>query len=208
MLYNFIEFSMKTNIFGWINSLLKSSINISDEKKRIRLEINLLKSEVSAEQKLEEAKAVFRNIESLPAFKNANTVLIYWSTKDELPTHEIVKKWCEEKFVFLPSVKKKKLVLKKFTTETKLVQRSLGIWEPDLNEVYTGKVDLAIVPGVAFDRNKNRLGRGKGYYDRFFRRNKTIKIGVGFDFQLLDSIPARWWDKQMDKIITPSNSIE
>jgi 5-formyltetrahydrofolate cyclo-ligase len=199
---------MKTNIISWLNSFLIRSFKINDEKRRIRFEIRLLKNKLSNQDKLKESEIVFEKIESLPEFKAANTILIYWSTKDELPTHEIVKKWRNEKFVVLPSIKNKNLVLKKFTKETEMVQHALGIWEPDLNEVYTGKVDLAIVPGVAFDKNKNRLGRGKGYYDRFFRRNKTLKIGVGFDFQLIDFIPVRWWDRQMDKIVTPSNTIE
>lgn len=199
---------MKTNAIKWLKSFLNNSFKVNEEKRRIRFEMRLLKNKLSTEEKLTEAATVFEKIECLSEFKAANSVLIYWSTKDELPTHEITKKWCNEKFVVLPSIKNKDLVLKKFTADTEMVQRALGIWEPDLNEVYTGKVDIAIVPGVAFDENKNRLGRGKGYYDRFFRKNKTLKIGVGFDFQLLDSIPVRWWDKPMDLIVTPSKTIK
>jgi 5-formyltetrahydrofolate cyclo-ligase len=70
------------------------------------------------------------------------------------------------------------------------------------------KIDLVIAPGIAFDKNKSRLGRGKGYYDRFFINKRIVKIGVGFDFQLLESIPVNQFDIKMDKIITPSFSIE
>ena len=139
----------------------------------------------------------------------------FFSGKDEVElTDELIeklvkeKKWKDEKLIILPSIKGRKLRLKRYSSDVNLVQRALGIWEPDLKEIYDGKVDLVIVPGVAFDSKKNRLGRGKGYYDRFFRKHKTLKIGVGFDFQLIDSVPLNNWDKRLDLIITPSNTIE
>ena len=89
-----------------------------------------------------------------------------------------------------------------------MIQHTLGIWEPNLTETFEGNIDLVVVPGVAFDTKKNRLGRGKGYYDRFFKKKRTIKIGVGFDFQLINSVPVNSWDKRLDMIITPSTTIE
>lgn len=181
---------------------------IKEEKRQIRIKVRDLKELLSEEQKQKEADAVFIKIEYLPEFKAANSILIYWSTPDELPTHDIIKKWCQTKLIILPSIKGDKLVLKSYTSEEKLIQKVLGIWEPNLSQTYQGKVDLVIVPGIAFDQNRNRLGRGKGYYDRFFKKNKLTKIGVGFDFQLFNSIPTEKTDVQMDKIITPSNTIE
>jgi len=80
----------------------------------------------------------------------------------------------------------------------------LGISEPDLDKIFEGKIDLVIVPGIAFDWQKNRLGRGKGYYDRFFETNQLLKIGVCFDFQLIETVPNSEHDICMDIIITPS----
>jgi len=195
-----------------INSLLmvfsKKSERINKEKKEIRSQIQLLKLRLSEEEKNREAQAVFDKIESLPEFQAANSILMYWSTNSELPTHDIIKKWIAQKFIVLPSIAGKKLVLKRFISVDKLVQKSLGIWEPDLTDIFIGKIDLVIVPGVAFDLNKNRLGRGKGYYDRFFKNKKSLKIGIGFDFQLLKSIPTHRFDMKMDKVITMSNTIE
>lgn len=187
---------------------LTKSERIKEEKRQIRIKVRDLKELLSEEQKQKEADAVFGKIEYLPEFKAANSILIYWSTPDELPTHDIIKKWRQAKLIILPSIKGDKLVLKSYTSEEKLIQKVLGIWEPNLSQTYQGKVDLVIVPGIAFDQNRNRLGRGKGYYDRFFKKNKLTKIGVGFDFQLFNSIPTEKTDVQMDKIITPSNTIE
>jgi len=199
---------MDENILKLIFPFYEKAFRIDQEKKRIRFDIRQMKDELNQEQKEKEAEMVFKKIESMEEFKTANTILIYWSTGDELPTQTAIYKWSNEKILVLPTVKGDKLKLKVYDQNVKMVQRALGIYEPDLPETYTGKIDLAIVPGVAFDFKKNRLGRGKGFYDRYFRKNKILKIGVGFDLQLLYSVPARRFDKRMDKIITPSNTIE
>jgi 5-formyltetrahydrofolate cyclo-ligase len=199
---------MKKLIYSLLMVFSKKSERINKDKKTIRSQIYLLKLRLSEEEKNRETQAVFTKIESLPEFKAASSILMYWSTKYELPTHDIIKKWITQKFIILPSVVGNKMVLKRLISIDKLVQKNLGIWEPDLTDIFKGKIDLVIVPGVAYDLNKNRLGRGKGYYDRFFKKNRLFKIGVGFDFQLLKSIPTSRFDMKMDKIITMSNTIE
>jgi 5-formyltetrahydrofolate cyclo-ligase len=185
----------------------KKKAKIIAEKKRIRQEVRSLKIFLTDEQKKAQANAVFQKIEALSEFKMAKTILIYWSTPDELPTQDTISNWSKQKQIFLPAIDGEKLLLKQYFPDGKLIQKSLGIWEPDLLEGYNGKIDLVIVPGIAFDRKKNRLGRGKGYYDRFFKKYKPVKIGVGFDFQLMYSIPVVKHDIKMDKIITPSETI-
>jgi len=197
--------TLTSKILSIFSSHFKS---IDAKKKQIRTDIRWLKKELSVEQKQAEADAVFREIELLPEFINAETVLFYWAMRDELPTQLAIKKWCIEKKILLPSIDQNKLVLKQYDYTGKLTQKNLGIWEPDLVENYEGKVDLVIVPGIAFDRKRNRLGRGKGYYDRFFKKYKPAKIGVAFDCQLLDTVPIAKHDIKMDKIITPSEIIQ
>ena len=79
-----------------------------------------------------------------------------------------------------------------------------GILEPseDCEAVPESEIDLIIVPGVAFDRQHNRLGRGKGFYDRLLSTLDVPKIGICYDFQLKDQIPAEPFDRKMDLIIT------
>ncbi len=185
-----------------------NSFEIDEEKKRIRFDIKHLKENLSIEEKEKAAKEVFAKIEAISEFNEAKTILIYWATPDELPTQDFIKKWKDEKLIILPSIKGRKLKLKRYTSDANMIQHTLGIWEPNLTETFEGNIDLVVVPGVAFDTKKNRLGRGKGYYDRFFKKKRTIKIGVGFDFQLINSVPVNSWDKRLDMIITPSTTIE
>ncbi len=64
------------------------------------------------------------------------------------------------------------------------------------------KIDLIVVPGVVFDVTGNRIGYGKGYYDRSLRKYKDVyKIGLAFDFQMVNSVPVDDWDEKVDKII-------
>lgn len=63
---------------------------------------------------------------------------------------------------------------------------------------------MIIVPGVAFDNNNNRLGRGKAYYDKLLKESKSYKVGVCFDFQLIEEVPVDEYDIKMDLIISES----
>jgi 5-formyltetrahydrofolate cyclo-ligase len=182
--------------------------DVNQEKRQIREQISDLKKHISPFQILQESEKVFEKIELMPEFQSYNTILMYWSTDNELPTHEIVKKWSKTKVILLPSVSGENLTLKKFSYEEQLRRGQLGIWEPETNENYKGIVDLVIVPGIAFDLAGNRLGRGKGYYDRFFSELEIPKWGVAFDFQLLPIIPVSENDIKMDKVFTASKLIE
>jgi 5-formyltetrahydrofolate cyclo-ligase len=209
---NYLNLQKKTNskaMNTFISILYRfftsSSRLIVARKNSVRKQIQVLNSKQSAEENKMEAAIVFGKIESLEQFKKANTILLYWSTKNEMPTHEFIEKWKDEKIILLPSVVGNDIVLKRYTKN--LMQGLLGIWEPDTKLNFEGVLDLAIIPGVAFDRNRNRLGRGKGYYDRFLENYKCFKIGICFDFQLFEDLPANKYDKKMDLIISPNENV-
>lgn len=177
------------------------------EKAQIRAKMKELKSSMSDIQRHAESVKVFEKIESFPEFIAAKTVLVYWSMPDELPTHNFIVKWSKEKQMYLPVVKDGEMYIKPFSTKDNLVVGSYGIWEPDAQRELERQVDLVIVPGIAFDKQRNRLGRGKGYYDRYFINDKIKKIGVCFDIQLMDKIPVEQFDVKMDKVVTGSFTI-
>lgn len=89
--------------------------------------------------------------------------------------------------------------------ERQLVSGHFGILEPDsvCPEVKLNRLDLAVVPGLGFDANGRRLGRGGGFYDRLLAGMKSVKCGIGFDLQWVHSIPQEPCDVVLDCILTP-----
>ena len=92
---------------------------------------------------------------------------------------------------------------------TEIVTGKFGVREPASNcaEIPLEQFDLVLVPGAAFDLRGNRLGRGKGFYDRLLEKISGIKCGVGYDFQLLEKIPAEPHDARVNFIFTPSRCV-
>lgn len=128
---------------------------------------------------------------------------MYYSLPDEVQTHDFVEKWRGKKNILLPVVVGDDLELRTYTGRQELSEGAFHIDEPT-GRTFTDydAIDLVIVPGVAFDNNGNRLGRGKGYYDRLLPRIRAHKIGICFPFQLVKEIPTEPFDKKMDKIIS------
>ncbi len=180
---------------------------IDKQKKSIRHEMRELRGTLSLEQKQAAADSIFSKIESMTEFINAHTILIYWSTKNEVPTHNVVREWSKTKKILLPSVDGSHLKIKPYVSAHNMKVGQLGIMEPDTDDVHEDEIDLVIVPAVAFDNSLNRLGRGKGFYDKYFHKHHIPKIGVGYDFQLVNEIPVMTSDAKMNKVVTPSKSI-
>lgn len=143
-------------------------------------------------------------LEAHPAFRAASTVLLYHSLKDEVDTHAFIRKWSRKKRILLPVVVGDDLELRIYTGPDDMAIGAYGIDEPT-GELFTdyAAIDFIAVPGVAFDRSGNRLGRGKGYYDRLLPRiPSAYKAGICFPFQLVEEVPAEAFDIRMDEVIT------
>ena len=177
---------------------------IDEEKKRIRREIRGLKNAISLEEKMSRSIVILENVEQLPEFITAKTVMLYWAMADEVQTSDFVIKWAESKRVILPCVNGSDLDLRVFRGVEDLVEgENFGIPEPS-GKLFTAyeEIDLILVPGVAFDMENNRMGRGKAYYDKLLSSLKAYKLGVCFDFQFLESVPTDEHDIKMDRIIS------
>ena len=164
-----------------------------------------LKRAVTPEEKLRRSETVMRGVEQLPEFQRARVVPLYWSMADEVQTHAFVERWYKEKTLLLPCVDGDDLRLRQYTgPECMVAGEQFGIGEPTGEEWKDlDAVECIIVPGVAFDRKNNRMGRGRGFYDRLLKSTpNAVKIGVAYDFQVLDSIPVEPHDVKMDKIVS------
>ena len=175
------------------------------DKTEIRRRMRELKRAVTAEEKLRRSETVMRSVEQLPEFQRARVVLLYWSMADEVQTHAFVERWYRDKTLLLPCVDGDDLVLRQYTgPECMVAGEQFGIGEPTGEEWKDlDAVECIIVPGVAFDKQNNRMGRGRGFYDRLLKSTpNAVKVGVAYDFQMLDTIPVEPHDVKMNRVIT------
>jgi 5-formyltetrahydrofolate cyclo-ligase len=176
--------------------------DIQSQKRLIRQLVKKRKAEISLDQKVDFSLFVFNLLESDTYFQQAKRVLAYWSMPDEVHTHAFIAKWQNEKEFFLPVVQGNDLIIRRFTEESSLNSENyFQIGEPT-GETFIdfNSIDYVIVPGIGFDKRGNRLGRGKGFYDRLLPNLKAKKVGVCFDFQLFDQVPHDENDIPLDAV--------
>ena len=180
-------------------------MDIRDQKKEIRRAIRELKRCVDMEWMLQASDAIMSKLELLDLFKIAETVLLYHALPDEVQTASFLDRWGGNKKIVLPLVKGDDLILKRYD-RSRIVSGYKGIPEPaeDALTVLPSEIDLAVIPGVAFDKDCNRLGRGKGFYDRLIPDLRCPLVGLGFDFQIVDQVPVEIFDRKLDMVITQS----
>ena len=162
-------------------------------KSELRQQMKVLKRQFTSNQLREQSLALVK------------TILLYYSMADEVDTHNLVDLLREQgKTVLLPVTLAHELEIRRYEGPKTLQEgRAFHIMEPTgavFTQLHT--IDLVIVPGMGFDPQGNRLGRGKGYYDRFLRLvPQAYKLGLCFDFQKVASVPTEDTDVRMDEII-------
>jgi len=157
---------------------------------------------------------IARRLVALPEYASARTILFYVDARDEVRTRPLLRDaLADGRRVVVPYCVGRALGLFGLRDLAELAEGTFGILEPkpelrDLPErrVEPSELDLAIVPGVAFDVAGRRLGHGAGYYDRFLLRLRpdARRIALAFDCQVFDAIPADSHDVPMDRIVTES----
>jgi len=171
------------------------------DKAYFREIVNLRAAMFSEKELHHRADIIFRIIEEMPVFIRSSKVMLYWSIKKEVYTHTVVRKWASSKTILLPAVADNNIVPKRFTGEEHLVSTlPFNIMEPQ-GEPFREEIDLVIVPGIAFDKQGHRIGRGKGFYDRFLKTTSAHTIGVCFFFQLFENLPVMPYDVPVKEVI-------
>lgn len=179
-------------------------------KSNIRKKIlNRLRTQ-KEEQRHRRSLAIRRRLLALPEFSNAKVLMFYVSKDGEVETRPIIEAaLLRGKTVLVPVIKerKRKMVVSEILDPNKdLIVGPYGIYQPKAHmKVYHPRsIDLAIVPGIAFDKKGNRLGRGMGYYDKFLTgiRRNVPRIGLAFKFQLIRKLPTLSHDQPVTKILT------
>ncbi len=181
----------------------ENSMNKSDLRQLIRER----KRQYSSEELEVLSLAVIRRILRHPKVVAAQTIMAYYALPDEVNTHQLVDELLRQgKKVLLPKIiDGERLELRVYSGREAMQEAtSFHILEP-VGRLFTDyeNIDLALVPGVSFDKKGNRLGRGKGYYDRLLASiPHAYKVGVCFDFQKVELIPASDWDIPVDEVVS------
>ncbi|OGW74825.1 MAG: 5-formyltetrahydrofolate cyclo-ligase [Omnitrophica bacterium RBG_13_46_9] len=178
-------------------------------KGQIRKEILDKLNTQNREEILKKSETIKKKLFSLPEFKRAKFVMFYASQDREVNTEEMIDEAIKMgKKVALPCCSSLKTIVSKEITDRHrdLEKGTYGISEPRKcqKNIQPDKIDLIVVPGIAFDRKNRRIGRGKGYYDRFLGRLSRNKcsVGLAFDFQIVENLPKDSHDIPVSKVIT------
>lgn len=172
------------------------------DKKSLRRQIKDLYKAHSTADLAVQSRVVAEGIEQLDEFREAHTVALFWSLSDEIYTHDLVRRAAHEKRVVLPVVDGDDMTFREVDSCENLQTGAFGIAEPRYGKVcQPDEIDFILVPGVAFDASGRRLGRGRGYYDKYLPRTKAYRVGVCFDYQFVAEVPAEAHDQRVQRVL-------
>ncbi|GLC32151.1 5-formyltetrahydrofolate cyclo-ligase [Clostridium omnivorum] len=179
------------------------------DKKQIRNNMKTMRSNLHWNDKAKMDTIIFEKVINSDAYQRSKVIFIYVSYNNEVATHRIIEHGLSNnKVICVPKIISLEQGMKSIRINSfdELRENSMGILEPLYNgiEVKPNEVDLLLMPGLAFDSKGGRLGYGGGFYDKYLRkcRQDSVKIGLCYDFQLIDSVPTSELDELVDEVIT------
>lgn len=184
-----------------------------NQKQQLRKEFISIRNNIK--NKDEKSNLIFEKVKLAEEYRTAQVIAMYKSLPSEVDTTELIKYSLDiGKMVALPKIEDDEINFYKIDSLNKaFVKSEFGVEEPISNvKNYINKkeIDLVIVPGLCFDRENNRLGFGKGFYDKFLAGVKAKTFGICFEEQILSDgvLPIEKYDIKMKKIITDKNIYE
>lgn len=178
-------------------------------KAEVRKEILEKLAEQDSKQKKESDRIIKEKLLSFPEFKKANAIAFYVSMENEVDTKALIDEaLATGKKVVVPVIAGDDLEFYSIADRlADLAEGPYGILQPDIDRTkpfIKKEIDLVIVPGVAFDKDGKRLGRGRGFYDRFLKTlpRRAKKIALAYDLQIVENLPVMPHDVPVDKVIT------
>lgn len=175
----------------------------------MRKEILDIRIQLEESDRIKKSAVICNNIMNRPEYRDADTIFCYISTKGEVDMSLLIKDaWKNGKKIAVPKIQNGIMNFYYIYSFEELVCGTYQIMEPHAvceAAVIDSKNPIVIVPGIAYDRTKNRIGYGAGYYDKYFSEYPSIyKIAPAFDLQIVDSIMTEDCDIKMNVIITES----
>jgi 5-formyltetrahydrofolate cyclo-ligase len=190
-------------------------MTLSSEKKVLREKLLAQLRALTDSEIKRRSNDVCERLSHTSLYKQAKTIMAYYPLKGEVAILELIRKAKTNKRWCFPVMDSKAKNLRVFRVchaahrlQDSFVNGPFGVMEPDTSknqELDFRQIDMVIVPALAFDRAKNRLGRGGGFYDRFLPMlaPPTVTVGLAFDFQIIDCLPVDGGlDQKVDTVIS------
>jgi len=186
-------------------------VNLHEEKKHWRAILKQRRSLVTDSKRKEMSQQICKYLYEIDEFNQAKSIFCYVSYLSEVETHTLINEIIDQKLALaVPKIMgKSEMSAVPVDDLSDLEPDKMGILTPKINQSASPPFDIAITPGVGFTVTGERLGYGKGYYDRWFSQNKVkTKIGIAFEIQLLEQLPIEETDISMDILVTEERIID
>lgn len=180
-------------------------------KKEIRAEVKKYRREAAAEEIHKNSEIICNRFLELPEYERAEAVFAYMDCKNEVETKKVIEQcWKDGKTIAVPKVFGEIMKYYAINSYEDLEDGYFSIREPkhEILQEIVCEDGLMILPGVAFDADRHRVGYGGGFYDRYLEAHPNMKrIAFAFEFQIFEKVPFEIFDRQPEKIITEKRII-
>ncbi|MBN1342470.1 MAG: 5-formyltetrahydrofolate cyclo-ligase [Phycisphaerae bacterium] len=177
-------------------------------KKELRQRLRKVLASIDPEELRTRSAEACHLLEEQPEFHRAEVVMLFFSLTAEIDTTPLIlRAWQDRKRVLAPKVswEQRRMLPIEVTSAADIHEVRMGIREPIRGVPFpVGEIDLVILPGLAFDHVGNRLGRGKGFYDRFLAHKdyRAVSCALAIEEQIVDSVPVGPHDMPIDMLVT------
>lgn len=186
----------------------KVAFDIREYKNNLRNKNKELRTNLAQSRKSELDDKIFRKVISLRAYKSASMIITFVSTPIEVDTHRLIEYSLQNgKTVVVPKciAGTRDMAFYRITSMDDLEVATFSVLEPKTDicrKVTDFRNSVCIVPGLVFDMKGNRLGYGKGYYDRFLKNYKQKTVGICYAFSTVNKLITGRFDKPVNFLIT------
>ena len=190
----------------------KTKTDLQIKKDKIRKEILAKRNILSDKDINKKSDLIIKNLASY--IENVQNIMIFMDMKTEVKITKLLELYPKKNFFIskITNSKNREMKINKYN-KNELILHKFGYYESSSNNFYDEEIlDIVIVPALAFDSKKNRIGFGGGYYDTFLEKvrkknNKVLFIGICYDFQIIDSVPTEKHDVTLDFVVSENKVI-
>ena len=186
-------------------------MNLHEQKLRLRNELKQRRSELPENKRNKMSKQIINFLHEIEDFNQAKNIFCYMSYLSEVETSPLINHFIEQDLTLaVPKIiGNTEMIAVELTHLTDIEPDKMGIMTPKSNQKVSLPFDIAITPGVGFTDKGDRLGYGRGYYDRWFVNNEVkTKIGIAFEAQVVETLPTEETDISLDILVTEERIID